>query len=35
MGSVIENLQKLGVQSENINYEFFGPAMDLKQYQEA
>lgn len=35
MGSVIDNLQKLGVQSENINYEFFGPAMDLKQYQEA
>jgi len=35
MGSVIENLQRLGVKSENINYEFFGPAIDLKQYQEA
>ena len=35
MGSVIENLQRLGVKTENINYEFFGPSIDLKQYQEA
>ncbi|WP_175638200.1 NO-inducible flavohemoprotein [Metabacillus schmidteae] len=35
MGSVIGNLQKLGVQTEHINYEFFGPSIELKQYQEA
>ncbi len=35
MASVIENLQKLGVQTENSNYEFFGPSIELKQYQDA
>lgn len=35
MKTVIENLERLGVKKENIHYEFFGPSVSLKEYQEA
>ncbi|KKI91071.1 dihydropteridine reductase [Bacillus sp. SA1-12] len=34
MRSVIDNLGKLGIKEENIHFEFFGPSINLKEYQQ-
>jgi nitric oxide dioxygenase len=34
MRNIIENLEKLGVNEENIHFEFFGPSINLKEYQQ-
>jgi nitric oxide dioxygenase len=35
MRNVIETLETLGVKAENIHFEFFGPSINLKEYQQA
>ncbi|MED4531112.1 NO-inducible flavohemoprotein [Metabacillus fastidiosus] len=35
MKATVINLEKLGVAEENIHYEFFGPALNLKEYEMA
>lgn len=34
MKNVIVSLEKLGVKEENIHFEFFGPSINLKEYQQ-
>ncbi|WP_338787557.1 NO-inducible flavohemoprotein [Metabacillus sp. FJAT-53654] len=35
MRNVIDGLETLGVKAENIHFEFFGPSINLKEYQQA
>ncbi|MDQ0224322.1 NO-inducible flavohemoprotein [Metabacillus niabensis] len=35
MKNTIENLANIGVKEENIHFEFFGPSINLKEYQPA
>jgi nitric oxide dioxygenase len=35
MRNVINTLETLGVKAENIHFEFFGPSINLKEYQQA
>ncbi|MBO1512831.1 NO-inducible flavohemoprotein [Metabacillus bambusae] len=35
MRNVIDALETLGVKTENIHFEFFGPSINLKEYQQA
>ncbi|OAS84079.1 MULTISPECIES: NO-inducible flavohemoprotein [Metabacillus] len=35
MKNVIDGLETLGVKAENIHFEFFGPSINLKEYQQA
>lgn len=35
MKATVINLEKLGVADENIHYEFFGPSLNLKEYEMA
>jgi nitric oxide dioxygenase len=35
MRNVIDALETLGVKAENIHFEFFGPSINLKEYQQA